>query len=206
MSSFIYQHKAQFLLINTTRQRGNSSSQYKAKKEDEMSSNELSLSDILLQDIERPIPLCFVKEKRYSFNSFVRGYHAYIDSWDPKVGDKNLELVPKEDNEHDDFTVAIKFEDRIVGHVPKNLSKIMNRFTKIPSCSLRCKVTVKRVNRGAGYGLEIPVVYELTGPEKAVDWGEGGIRKIMSALLRDFLGEIFIWCKKKVSALVLSAL
>lgn len=179
MSSFIYQHKAQFLLINTTRQRGNSSSQYKAKKEDE-----LNLSDILLQDIERPIPLCIVKEKRYSFNSFVRGYHAYMDSWDPKVGDENLELVPEEDNEHDDFAVAIKFEDRIVGHVPKNLSKIMNRFTKIPSCSLRCKVTGKRVNRGAGYGLEIPVVYELIGPEKAVDWGEKNIKKILDVVNR----------------------
>ena len=86
MSSFIYQHKPQFLLIDTTRQRGNSSSEYKAKKEDEMSSNELNLSDILLQDIERPIPLCIVKQKGYSFNSFVRGYHAYIDSWDLKVG------------------------------------------------------------------------------------------------------------------------
>ena len=177
MSSFIYQHKAQFLLINTTRQRGNSSSQYKAKKEDEMSSNELNLSDILLQDIERPIPLCIVKEKRYSFNSFVRGYHAYIDSWDPKVGDENLELVPEEDNEHDDFAAAIKSEDRIVGHVPKNLSKIMNRFTKIPSCSLRCKVTGKRVNRGAGYVLEIPVVYELSGPRKLLIGGKKTLRK-----------------------------
>ena len=142
-----------------------------------MSSNELNLSDILLQDIERPIPLCIVKEKRYTFNSFVRGYYAYIDSWDPKVGDKNLELVPEEDNQHDDFAVAIKSEDRIVGHVPKNLSKIMNRFTKIPSCSLRGKVTGKRMNKGAGYGLEIPVVYELIGPEKAVDWGEKRLRK-----------------------------
>ena len=118
---------------------------------------------------------------------FTRGYHAYIDSWDPKVGDENLELVPEEDNEHDDFAVAIKFEDRIVGHVPKNLSKIKNRFTKIPSCSLRCKVTGKRVNRGAGYGLEIPVVYELIGPEKAVDlWGRGGnIRKILDIVNRE---------------------
>ena len=168
MSSFIYQHKAQFLLINTTRQQGNSSSQYKAQKEDEMSSNELNFSDILLQDIERPIPLCIVKKKRYYFNSFVRGYHAYIDSWYPKVGDENLELVPEEENENDDFALAIKFEDRIVGHVLKNLSKIMNRFTNIPSCSLRCKVTSKRVNRGAGYGLKTLVVYELIGPEKVV--------------------------------------
>ena len=99
------------------RQRGTSSSQYRAKKEDEMSSNELNLSDILLQDIERPIPLCTVKEKRYSFNLFVGGYHAYIDSWDPKVGNENLELVPEKDSKHDDFAVAIKFEDRTVGYV-----------------------------------------------------------------------------------------
>ena len=66
--------------------------------------------------------------------------------------------MPEEDNEQNDFALAVKFEDRIVGHVPKNLSKIMNCFTKIPSCSLRCKVTGKHVNRGAGYGLEIPVV------------------------------------------------
>ena len=82
-----------------------------------------------------------------------------------------------EDSKHDDFAVAIKFEDRIVEHVPKNLSKIMNHFTKIPSCSLRCKVTGKRVNRGAGYGLEIPVVYELIGTGKAVDWGKKTLRR-----------------------------
>ena len=92
--------------------------------------------------------------------------------------------MPEEDNEHDDFAVAIKFEDRIVGHVTKNLSKIMNRYTKIPSCSLRCKVTSKRVNRGAGYGLEIPVVYELIGPEKAVDWGGKTLRKIGNVVNR----------------------
>ena len=107
-----------------------------------------------------------------------------MDLWDPKVGDENLELVPEEDNEHDDFAVAIKFEDHIVEHVPKNLSKIMNRFTKIPCCSLRCKVTGKRVNRGAGYGLEIPVVYKLIGPEKAVDWGDKNIKKILDVVNR----------------------
>ena len=137
-----------------------------------MSSNELNLSDILLQDIERSIPLCIVKEKRYLFNLFVRGCHAYINSWNPKVGDENLELVLEEDNEHDDFAVAIKFEDRIVGHVPKNLSKIMNRFTKIPSCSLRCKLTGKRVNRGAGYGLEIPLCVNCLGPRKLLIGGK----------------------------------
>ena len=54
----------------------------------------------------------------------------------------------------------------------ENLSRVMNCFLKIPGCSIACKVTGKRVNRGAGYGLEIPVTYELIGAEKAVDWDE----------------------------------
>ena len=41
-----------------------------------------------------------------------------------------------------------------------------------------CKFTGKRVNRGAGYGLEIPVTYTFSGPEKAVDKAEKQITKI----------------------------
>ena len=54
-----------------------------------------------------------------------------------------------------------------------------NRFTKIPYCSIECKVTGKPKNRGARYGLEIPVVYELIGAEKAVDWAEKNIKKTL---------------------------
>ena len=44
--------------------------------------------------------------------------------------------------------VAIVLEERIVGHVPKNMSKISHQYMTIPR---------KRVDREAGYGLEIPV-------------------------------------------------
>ena len=53
-------------------------------------------------------------------------------------------------------------EERIVRHVPKNFSKIFHQFMKIPNCTIRCKVTGKRVNRGAGLCLEIPVRKEHT--------------------------------------------
>ena len=43
---------------------------------------------------------------------------------------------------------------------------------KIPNCTIGCKVTGKRVNRGAGYGLEIPVQYRFIGAEIAVEWAE----------------------------------
>ena len=36
--------------------------------------------------------------------------------------------------------------------------------------TVRCCVIVKRVNRGAGYGLEISVTYTLHGPQKPIEW------------------------------------
>ena len=32
------------------------------------------------------------------------------------------------------------------------------------------KLTGKRVNRGGGYGHEVPVIYYFTGPGKLVNW------------------------------------
>ena len=66
-------------------------------------------------------------------------------------------LKSENENQHDKLAVAIVLKERIVGHVPKNLSKIFHQFRKIPNCSIGCKVTGKRGNHGAGYGLEIPV-------------------------------------------------
>ena len=144
-----------------------------------MAAKQVQLTDILLKNIESEIPLIILKEKKHVFESFVRGYHEYMDVWDPKIGDKDVHLAPEEDNEHDSFAVAIFFQGRIVGHVPRNLSRVMNCFMKIPGCSIACKVTGKRVNRGAGYGLEIPVSYELIGAEKAVDWAEKKLEKYL---------------------------
>ena len=98
--------------------------------------------------------------------------NAYMDIWTPKVGDENICLKLENDNEHDKFAVAVLFEERVVGHVPKNLSKLFYQFLKIPNATMGCKVTGKRVNRGAGYGLEIPVQYRFNGAKKAVELAE----------------------------------
>ena len=37
---------------------------------------------------------------------------------------------------------------------------------------MRCRVTGKIVNRGVGYGLEIPVKYIFYGHQKALEWME----------------------------------
>ena len=50
-----------------------------------------------------------------------------------------------------------------------------------------CIVTGKRLNRGAGLGLEIPVMYQAKGHEKALQWLEKAITKIL--LHADDLGS-----------------
>ena len=58
----------------------------------------------------------------------------------------------------------------IVGHVPLKVSNFFSMFLKVPNTSIEVEVVGKRVNRGGGYGLEIPVIYRFDGPEKLVKW------------------------------------
>ena len=39
-------------------------------------------------------------------------------------------------------------------------------------------VTEKRINRGAGYGLEIPVEYVFNGNEKALQWAKKNLDNV----------------------------
>ena len=50
-----------------------------------------------------------------------------------------------------------------------------------------CIVTGKRLNRGAGLRLEIPVMYQVRGHEKAIQWLQKTITKIL--LHADDLGS-----------------
>ena len=138
-----------------------------------------AIQKMLLKIIDQEIELILIKQKQYDLDSFVRGYHAYMDIWTPKVGDENFCLKSENENQHGKFALAIVLEERIVGYVPKNLSKIFHQFMKIPNCTIGCKVTGKRLNRGAGYGLEIPVQYRFIGAEKAVEWVEKNIKKFL---------------------------
>ena len=73
--------------------------------------------------------------------------------------------------------IVIFHNKRVVGHVPNNFSKLFYHFLLLPGCSIGVEVTGKRVNRGSGYGLEIPVCYRITGPEKAKSWIKNNITK-----------------------------
>ena len=65
--------------------------------------------------------------------------------------------------------VNAPLEDCVVGHVPYNLAKSVSQFLSMDANKSFAKVTSSKVNRGAGYGLEIPVVYSLYGPSPYVE-------------------------------------
>ena len=127
------------------------------------------IQKMLLKNIDQEIELILIKQKQCDLDSFVRGYHAYTGIWKPKVGNENFCLKSENKNQHDKFAVDIVLEERIVGHVPKNLSKIFHQFMKIPNCTIKWKVTGKSVNPGVVYGLEIPVQYRFIRAKKSVE-------------------------------------
>ena len=108
--------------------------------------------------------------------SFVRGYHAYQTIWDPKVGDV-LRLEREPTNCKDRFAVAVvDARNRVVGHIPYKLAPTVSHFLKRTVNKGTLEVTGQRINRGAGYGVEIPCKYRLYGPKVYVE----KLRKIVN--------------------------
>ena len=52
------------------------------------------------------------------------------------------------------------------------------KFLSLPNHTIRVLVTGNRMNRGAGYGLEIPVEYVFNGNEKALQWAKKNLDNI----------------------------
>ena len=102
------------------------------------------------------------------FDSYIRGYHAYLDTWTPVVGETLL-LKREPSNEKDSSAVTVMKEDIIVGHVPYNIASVIFQFLRRDCNKGFVEVTGSKVNRGAGYGLEIPSTYRLYGPRPYTD-------------------------------------
>ena len=123
--------------------------------------------DLLLKDVEEEIPIytCF---SSYEFDSFIRGYHVYQHIWTPVEGE-TYSCTREPGNEQDCNAVAVMYEDRVVGHIPLAIPKCISLFLILPGSFLETKVTGKRINRGGGYGLEVPCKHRIAGQKKAAD-------------------------------------
>ena len=116
----------------------------------------------------------------YEVNSFIRGLYAYQDVWTPATGEVLL-LRREPENVHDKFAVAVvKQSDRTtVGHIPYNLAPIVSPFFARDFNKAVAEVTGPRVNRVAGYGMEVPCIYRLYGRLRYVDRAKEAILKFL---------------------------
>ena len=110
---------------------------------------------------DRHMKLCPMGD--YSFSSYIRGKHAY-KFWRPVV-DTILTCQREEENKYDPSAVSVIFENRVAGHVPREVSHIFTEFLH-GGGSIDAKITGTIVNRG--YGLEVPVDYHFIGPKTSI--------------------------------------
>ena len=96
--------------------------------------------------------------------SYIRGYHAYKDVWTPVLGECLL-VKHEPTNIKDSNAVAVCLETTIVGHAPFNLSASLSHYLRWEVNKAFAEVTGTALNRGGGYGMEVPCKYRLYGPK-----------------------------------------
>uniref|UniRef100_A0A1X7TWR3 HIRAN domain-containing protein n=1 Tax=Amphimedon queenslandica TaxID=400682 RepID=A0A1X7TWR3_AMPQE len=106
--------------------------------------------------------------EQLTITSFVRGYHAYQDFWTPQIGEI-LELRREPENIKDNLAVAVVKSDAVVGHVPYNLAPTLSHFLNRGGNTGTAEITGSKLNRGGGYGLEVPCIYRLCGAKKYIE-------------------------------------
>ena len=110
-----------------------------------------------------------------------------MNIWISSLIGEFLKCSPEPTNKEDENAVKITRIDSlgvevIVGHLPKNISKASSMFLTLPHTSIQTEVVGKRINRGGGYGLEIPVRYNFKGPSKGLKWLLKKIKKVEKEL------------------------
>ena len=93
-----------------------------------------------------------------------------MDIWSPEVGDQQI-LRREPENVVDVNAVSVLTEmDHVVGHLPKLMVRWVSKFLKRLTNHGKVVVAGKKVNRGGGYGLEIPCEYEFKGDNFSCNW------------------------------------
>ena len=74
----------------------------------------VDLQDFAKKHIDQKINIIVEKVHQFSFNSFVRGYHAYMEVRSPNVGDENLYLKPEDGNKYGKNAVVVIIDGKLV--------------------------------------------------------------------------------------------
>ena len=113
-------------------------------------------------------------------HSYSRGYHAYMENWDPQLG-QCLLLRREPGNSCDKHACSCCPQREIVGHVPYNLVPTFLMFLRREINKGFVEVTDEKVNRGAGYGLEVPCIYRLYRPKAYTDRMKESIENLQAS-------------------------
>ena len=100
----------------------------------------------------------------HRWESVVRDHHVYKAIWMPEIGEI-LECKQERDNPEDLYAVSVIKEDTIVGHVPRENSRVVWYFLEHDG-AVTCEVTDRRK---CGKGLEVPCLYHFTGKKKKIE-------------------------------------
>ena len=101
-----------------------------------------------------------------------------MDIWTPNIDDENLYLEPADGNEDYKNAVTVTIDGKAGENIPKNLSKTFERFLTLRNRTIKCTVIGKRVNHGAGFGLEIPINFKFLGAAEVIQWAENALKKV----------------------------
>ena len=96
--------------------------------------------------------------------SVVRGHHIYKEVWRPIVGERLL-VTNEVGNAHDRRAVSVQKEGQIVGHVPRQISRIIFYFLRREGTAGICVIVGRRKK---GKGLEVPCIYQFHGPKSCI--------------------------------------
>lgn len=90
--------------------------------------------------------------------SCIRGYHIYMSVWTPNV-DEMLHCKAQHNNTTDQYAVAVCTSDgKIVGHVPRKISRVCWLFLRKPEHELLCQILSGNYRRSMDLpqgGLEV---------------------------------------------------
>ena len=107
------------------------------------------------------------------FASVIRGHHVYKSIWTPSIGE-TLPLDADDGNDHDAYAVGIFKDSTLVGHAPREVSRIFYYFLQHGG-SISAEITG---HRKFGHGLEVPCCYKLTSKPKYVKHAKKLLLKI----------------------------
>ena len=110
----------------------------------------------------RAIPTNYEMYLIVRFSTNIRGHHVYKEVWTPEIGeslfckhDERLEAKELDENAVGTYKKRID-EKLLVGHLPIELSKLINFFIDIENNHVHAVVTGKRIRE---VGLSVPAKF-----------------------------------------------